>query len=295
MASTYSTNLRIEIQATGENRGSWGTKANNDLTLIEAAVAGNLTIAMPDANKTLTAINGAPDESRPLFLKFTGTLTAGRTVTIPTVSKFYFVQNATTGGFPLTISAGGATTYVLQPSGSPGTQWKLIFTDGISVWSNDALLTGSSVSQRWNIAPFIDATGVMETGQKIDFHNSNTGSYDWDVRLETGSTTTDLYITPQGGTGRKVWNAGNMGAGSGLNADMLDGFHASDIQFVDAPADGKYYVRRNGTWVAIDAPFSIDPANGDVILKFGATTVIRIKSTGLILTKDDIEVFSVSV
>jgi hypothetical protein len=86
-----------------------------------------------------------------------------------------------------------------------------------------------------------------------------------------------------------------MGAASGLDADLLDGLHASQIQFVDAPNDGKQYVRKNLAWVAVDTPWSIEVATGDVILKYGANTVIRIKSTGLILTEDDIEVFSVSV
>jgi hypothetical protein len=295
MASTYSSTLRLELQATGENRGAWGTRANTDFTLVDEAIAGLKTIAMSDANKTLTASNALSDEARPMFLKFTGTLTANRTITIPTVSKLYFMQNATTGGFTLTITTGGATSAVIQPSGSPGTQWKLIYTDAVSVWSNDSLATASSSSQRWNIQPSISATGIMEVGTSLDFHNTNTDTNDFNVRLETGNTTTDLYVTPQGSTGRKIWNAGNMGSGSGLDADMLDGKHASEIQFVDAAADGKYYVRRNNAWVAIDAPWSIDPVTGDILLKFGGTTMIRIKSSGLILTKDDIEVFSTSV
>ena len=47
----------------------------------------------------------------------------------------------------------------------------------------------------------------MEVGTSLDFHNTNTDTNDFNVRLETGATITDLYITPQGGTGRKIWNA----------------------------------------------------------------------------------------
>lgn len=60
----------------------------------------------------------------------------------------------------------------------------------------------------------------------------------------------------------------------------------------DAPSDGKQYVRKDGAWV--ETPFIFD-TNGDAVIKFGATIMVRIKPTGLILTKDDIEVFSVSV
>jgi hypothetical protein len=295
MASTYTTNLRLELQGTGENRGAWGTKANNAYSLLEEAVAGAKTIALADANLTLTTVQGSTDQSRPMFLKFTGVLTNHRTITIPTVSKMYFVQNGTTGNFNLTFTTGSGTTYTVIPNGSPGTQWKLLFTDGASVWSNDSLTTTSSSIQRWDIAPFVSVTGNMEVGQNIDFHNTNTDTNDWNVRLSTSATNTDLYVVTQAGSGRKIWNSGNMGAASGLDADLLDGLHASQIQFVDAPNDGKQYVRKNLAWVAVDTPWSIEVATGDVILKYGANTVIRIKSTGLILTEDDIEVFSVSV
>lgn len=295
MASTYTTNLRLELQGTGENRGAWGTKANNAYSLLEEAVAGAKTIAMSDANLTLTSVQGGTDQSRPMFLKFTGVLTNHRTVTIPTVSKMYFVQNGTTGNFNLTFTTGGATNYTVIPNGSPGTQWKLLFTDGASVWSNDSLTTTSSNIQRWDIAPFVSATGNMEIGSNVDFHNTNTDTNDWNVRLSTSGTVTDLYVVTQAGAGYKIWNTGNDGASSGLDADLLDGLHASQIQFVDAPNDGKQYVRKNLAWVAVDTPWAIEVATGDVILKYGANTVIRIKSTGLILTEDDIEVFSVSV
>ncbi len=197
MASTFTTSLGLEIQATGENRASWGAKTNTNLSLVEEAISGLKTIAMADADMTLTKVNAGTDQSRPMFLRFTGTLTAGRTVTIPTVSKFYFMQNSTGGSFDLTIST-GSSTFVLAPS-----QWKLIFTDGANLWSSDNLFSASSASRRWDIIGAVDASGNMEIGKAIDFHNTNADATDFAVRLETGSTTTDLYVTPAGGPARK--------------------------------------------------------------------------------------------
>ena len=38
--------------------------------------------------------------------------------------------------------------------------------------------------------------------------------------------------------GNTIWNSGNDGAGSGLNADLLDGYHESDfIRYNNMPAD----------------------------------------------------------
>jgi hypothetical protein len=292
MASTYTTNLGLELQATGENRASWGSKTNTNLTLIEEALSAMKTVAMADADITLSKISGGTDQSRPMFLRFTGTLTAGRMVTIPTVSKFYFMQNSTTGGFNLTIST-GSSTFVLAPA-----QWKLIFTDGVTLWSSDSLFSASSATRRWDIVGAVDVAGTMEIGKAIDFHNANSDATDYAVRLETGDTTTDLYVTGAGQTGKKIWNSGNDGAASGLDADLLDGLHANQI-YTEPPNDGKLYVRRTSagvsSWVAIDAPWSVDPANNEVVLRFGANTVIRIKASGLIMTEDDIEVFSTSV
>jgi hypothetical protein len=90
-----------------------------------------------------------------------------------------------------------------------------------------------------------------------------------------------------------------------LPADPVTDLQAATKQYVDtragaglldAPSDGKSYVRKNGAWVDVSTitAFQMD-ANGDAIVKFAANIVVRIKSTGLILTKDDIEVFSVSV
>src|SRR5215471_11554639 len=142
MASTYSTNLRIELQGTGDHRASWGAVANTGYTLLEEAISKLATVNIADANVTLTAVNGASDQARPLMIVFTGTLTADRTVTIPPVSKFYFMRNTTVGGFNVVISNGGATI-AIPPGGSPGTQWKVVFTDGANVYSNDYIVTPS--------------------------------------------------------------------------------------------------------------------------------------------------------
>ena len=115
MPSTYSEALRLELQTTGENRSTWGTRLNTVINLIEDAVTGILSIAMSDANKTLTELDGNSDESRNASLVFTGTLTADRTIIIPTTGKMYYIKNSTTGGFGLVISNG--TNTVTIPNG----------------------------------------------------------------------------------------------------------------------------------------------------------------------------------
>ena len=74
MASTYSTNLKIELQGTGENSGSWGNITNTNLgTTLEQAVVGlGNPDFIADANLTLTFTNNnATQTARALVLNVT--------------------------------------------------------------------------------------------------------------------------------------------------------------------------------------------------------------------------------
>ena len=99
MASTY-TPLGIEKQATGENAGTWGTKTNTNLEIVEQISGGYTAQAVTDGSDTTLSVSdgstGATLAHR--ILEFTGSLTASRNVTIPLdVQNFYFLKNATSG------------------------------------------------------------------------------------------------------------------------------------------------------------------------------------------------------
>jgi hypothetical protein len=99
MASTY-TPLGVELQATGENAGTWGTKTNTNLQIVEQISGGYTTQAVTDGSDTALTVNdgstGATLSHR--IIDFTGSLTASRNVTIPLdVQNFYFLKNSTSG------------------------------------------------------------------------------------------------------------------------------------------------------------------------------------------------------
>lgn len=115
MASTYTSELRIEKIATGEQSGTWGTTTNTQYDLWEASISGTATVAFAsDGNDTLSTANGADDEARHMFINLSGgsTLTATREMVCPTSSKLYIVDNNTTGGQSVTFktSAGSGIT-----------------------------------------------------------------------------------------------------------------------------------------------------------------------------------------
>jgi len=114
MASTYSTNLALELMATGDQSGTWGTTTNTNLgTLLEQSISGYVTQAITDgsgANTTITIPNGATGVARNMFIEMTGALTFSTTnLIVPANKKLYFIYNNTTGGFAVTVKVSGLT------------------------------------------------------------------------------------------------------------------------------------------------------------------------------------------
>ena len=129
MPSSYTTSLRLELPVTGELTGTWGDQVNQGITeLVDAAIAGTATVAMPDSNYTLTVDNGATDESRRMFVVLTGALTATRDVICPAVSKLYFVANTTTGAQSIVFKT-SAGTGITVPNGAA----MVLYSDGTNV------------------------------------------------------------------------------------------------------------------------------------------------------------------
>ena len=134
MASTYTSNIRLELQADGENPNNWGTILNqNVIDLIDEAITSYTTVALTGANVTLTAVNGTTDQSRSPFLEFTGGLTEDVNVIIPAVPKSYYINNKATQ-----VSAG--TDITVKTASGDGVNIPVgsriaVICDGVSVFS----------------------------------------------------------------------------------------------------------------------------------------------------------------
>lgn len=103
MASTYSTNLALELIGTGDQAGTWGTTTNTNLgTLIEQAISGYTTYAATGGTDTITIPNGASGTARNMYIEFTGT--GGGTVLVPANKKLYFVYNNTSAAITVKVS-----------------------------------------------------------------------------------------------------------------------------------------------------------------------------------------------
>ena len=140
--STFTSRLRLIKPAAGSLSNTWGTVFNQQFSdLIDVAIAGWQSVALSDTNTTLTATNGTADQSRNMMLRFTGALTAAREIVVPPTSKLYFVENATTGGFSITVKTAAGTGVSVVPGAK-----MLLACDGTNVVGIvDTLPVGSKV------------------------------------------------------------------------------------------------------------------------------------------------------
>ena len=173
MASTYSTNLALELMATGEKANTWGDITNTNLgTLLEQSISGYVTQAITDgsgATTTITIPNGASGVARNMFIEMTGALTFGTTsLVVPANKKLYFIYNNTSGGFAVTVKVSGLTG-VSVPNG----QKMVLVSNGtdVVVATNymATLAVGSLTSGR---VPYATTAGLLTDSANLTFNGT---------------------------------------------------------------------------------------------------------------------------
>ena len=132
MANSTSANLKLTVQATGENSGTWGQITNTNLLILEQAIGGYTGVALnATTGATLTFSNGSLSNGKDQVIKLSGVITTNVNVTIPDgIEKTYLVENATSGAFTVTFktSSGTGVTW-----GTTDKTTKLIYSDGTNV------------------------------------------------------------------------------------------------------------------------------------------------------------------
>ena len=186
MASTYSSSLNLELQATGENSGTWGNITNNNLQKVESAIKGYVSVAIASTNDTLATTDGSTtDEQSNAIIKLTGTLTGDTVMSCEAVETWYIVDDATT-------HSGNSLTF--KPSGGTGTTLvqgakHILYSDGSTMF--DVL----------NDAGNITANGTLTVAGNVSFDGGsfvfNESSADLDFRIE-GNGDANLFFTDAG-------------------------------------------------------------------------------------------------
>ena len=133
MASSYSTDLKLELMVTGEKAGQWGDITNTNLNILQQAIAGYESVAVTNATTgtTFTFSNGVTSNGKNAVVDLTGTITTSVNFIIPdSIEKTYIVKNSTSGahsvGFKTTSGTGA--TFGTTDKGN-----KIVYSDGTNV------------------------------------------------------------------------------------------------------------------------------------------------------------------
>ena len=183
MASTYTSTLNLELQASGENSGTWGTITNNNLTKIESAVKGYVSVAIASTTDSLTAEDGTTaDEQSNAIIKLTGTLTGNTTMQCEAVENWYIVDNATTmGTHSLSFKPAGGTGTDLVPSSK-----HILYSDGSTMF--DVLKDCGDIS----------ANGTLTVAGDVSFNGGNflfnDSSADLNFTIESNGATHMVFV-----------------------------------------------------------------------------------------------------
>jgi len=209
MTSTY-TDLGVELMVTGENAGTWGTKTNTNLNLIEQISGGyaiqTLNAAGTGANTTtLAKADGALDAtvaSRVIILGAVSpqTITGNKIVTMPVLTEnFYIIKNSTGGT--------GHTVQLKAASGSGATvtwattekDWKMVYFDGVA--------TNTGVYD----VGFGAATAAAGSNTQVQYNNSGAFAGSANLVFDGTNVTAAGIVTAQGGQLTTIGKALVMG------------------------------------------------------------------------------------
>ena len=281
MASTY-TPLGIEKMATGENAGTWGTKTNTNLDIIEQISGGYTTQAVSDSGDTTLSVSdgstGATLAHR--VIEFTGSLTGSRNVTIPLdVQDFYILKNATSGSqnvvFKYATGSGdsatiaNAKTIIAYAKADDGTNPNIATVSLASDLVDDTTpqLGGDLDCNSFDIL-FDDNTGIRDDSdnEQLTFQKTSSAVNNFEMTNQaTGTSPTlaavggdsniDMVLVPKGtgetkvGTGAANATITSSGAYD-LILDTNSGTNSGTITITDA-ANGNIAIAPNGSGAVV--------------------------------------------
>ena len=275
MASTFSP-LGIELQATGENAGTWGTKTNTNLEIVEQISGGFIQKDINGGAQTtaLSVSDGATGaELAHRMIEFTGTISGNQIVTIPNdVQTFYFLRNSTSGAYTVQFKyvsgSGDSFTFSATDKGDA-----LVFAtanDGTNpdidtLPAGDVTTSGTqTLSNKTLTAPKIADAGFIadaNVNEQIIFQTTSSAVNELEVTNgatgnppiigASGETNVDVHIKPKGsgetriGTGAAAATLTTEGAHD-LVLDTNSGSNSGTITITDG-AGGNITITPNGS------------------------------------------------
>ena len=237
MASSTSSDLKLELITTGEKSGTWGTITNTNLQILEQAASGYISVDVASSDVALALSNHAVSNGKNLYFKLTGTLAANRTVTMPdSAERVFIVEDGTTrstSNYTLTIKTASGTGIAL-PVGSKC----LVYSDGTNV--------NLGIRQKGYYTPTTAYTAVEGDQLLIDTSGSGIGS----------AITITLPASPSVGSEVTFIDSGNNFASNNLtiarNGSNILGAASNLVVSVNASAFTLVFVNATRGWAYKD-------------------------------------------
>ena len=274
MASTYSSTLNLELQASGENSGTWGTITNNNLTKVESAIKGYVSVAIASTTDALTATDGTTaDEQSNAIIKLTGSLTGNTTMQCEAVENWYIVDNATTMG---------THTLGFKPAG--GTATNLVASSKHILYSD-----GSTMFDVLKDAGDIKANGTLTVSGNTSLDGGtfvfNESSADVDFRIE-GNGDANLFFSDAGNDRIGIKTASpstELHVVGGVKATGAIDFDGGGFTFNDSGASVDFRIETNTLTHAVFIDGSADKIGfGTSAPTSGFVNIDQASSTGAI-------------
>jgi len=283
MASTYSTNLALELIGTGDQAGTWGNTTNTNLgTLIEQAISGYVTQAVSTGtDTTITIPNGATGVARNMFIELTGTGGASTNLIVPSNKKLYFIYNNASGAVTVKVSGqtgvsvGVGEKLILVSNGTDvvaATTYVTAIPTSLTVTTLNAT-SASITTLSGTTATYSSANITTVTGTTAGFSSANittvtgttAGFSSANITTVTGTTGTFTTSSDAAGNLRNVPSAGS----AKTSAYTLS---ISDIgEFVTVGSGGSITVPNN-TFVAGNAISIYNDTTGNISINCPITT-----------------------
>ena len=285
MASTFS-NLGLNLQATGENSGTWGELTNVNLQEIDNAIAGVVTITLTGnttlaftSNATSTTFTDEAGRNKTIILS--GALSATTvTVSVPNIEKDYVIIN--NSGATATISSGGSTTvsiatgsknYVIVdpattsvisavPAANPGgATTNVQYNNAGSFAGNTNFIYDGTTVTILNLA--MSSNINLQTQSEVRFQDTSGGQYVGLRASTTVATSFTLNLPTTSGTANQVIQTD--GSGNLSFATISGGAAWQAIKTADFNVTAKegYFIDTTSTTITATLPAS--PAIGDFV------------------------------
>ena len=210
MASTY-TALGVELMATGENAGTWGTKTNTNLNIIEQISGGYSAQSIAGGAQT-TALSVSDGSTGAVMshrmIEFTGSITGNQIVTIPLDAQtFYFLRNSTSGAYTVQFkyASGSGDTFTFSATEKGDAILFATANDGTNpdiyqIGVGDVTLTGTQTLTNKTLTSPKIGTAILDTSGNELINLTATGSAVNEITLANAASGNAPTITASGET-----------------------------------------------------------------------------------------------